>query len=102
MRDLSKLRIRSKEIIINEVPLKIHGLTFPELAQFAEISEKSGNAEVIKYMLRTALRKAIPQEEMADNDFDIFLNEISGDAATQVINALKELSGLKEPESEKK
>lgn len=102
-RDFSKLRIKNKEVEISGEKFLISGLSFPEVAEFSEYTDKKDNKGALRYLLKTTLRKAITQEEMNDEQLNTFIDELSADASTQIISTVTELSGLnKAGDSEKK
>ncbi|MDP2692266.1 MAG: hypothetical protein Q8O88_01340 [bacterium] len=101
-RDFSKLRTKSKDVEIENVPLKLYGLTFPELAEFSNFTDKKDNAGGLHFLLKTSLRKAITKEEMDDAALNNFITELSSDAATKIIQIVTEVSGLGKPETNEK
>src|SRR4030042_2886186 len=103
MRDLEKLRVKSKVIDIEGMEFKITGLSFPELAKFANIVDKDSTENAVSYLLKKALRKATSKEEIVDGQpFDDFVNGLSSDVAVKIINTVKEVSGLDTESKEEK
>ena len=99
-RDLKKLLVKSKEIIIEETPLTIYGLTFPELTHFAGLMDNKNTEGALQHLLKTSLRKAITITEMDDSALDEFIKSLSSQVAITIIGAVKDLSGLETKESD--
>ena len=51
MRDLERLRIKSKEVEVEGIQLKVYGLTFPELSKFAGLVDKNDNESALTFLL---------------------------------------------------
>lgn len=97
-RIFDRLRIKSKEVSIDGVPLKLYGLTFPELSEMVSLLEKQKTQEGMQYLLKISLRKSIPESEMNTADFEDFVKNISSESALQIIQTVKDISGLRDVE----
>ena len=93
-RDFNKLKTKYKDVEVDEVQLRLYGLTFPELAEFTGFMDKKDNKGGLNYLLKSTLRKTITVQEMDDAALDNFIKELSADVATQIIKTVTELSGL--------
>lgn len=96
MRDLNKLRIKYKEVDVNGIMLKVHGLTYEELTIFADYLDKRQSKEGLRYLLESTLKKDVTEEELkqAGLTMDEFISSISSECAAKIINAVKDLSGI--------
>lgn len=92
-RNLNALKTKSKEIQIEDLTLKIEGLTFPELSEFLQIGERDKHA-ASNYILKVTLRKAIPSSELTDAEFEVLVKELSSQASLKIVQTAVELSGL--------
>ena len=92
-RNLKALRAKSTELQIDDITLKIEGLTFPEMTEFAQIGERDKNA-ASAHLVKTTLRKALPESEVSKEEFEEVMKNLSADASIKIINTVVDLSGL--------
>ena len=100
-----KLIIPSDRTSNGEVfDIDLSGLTFPDLAKFADYSEKKDTEGATNFLLYTSLRKAIPkdgEEGLSDNDLKNFVIEMDGQLASEIVKKVMELSGMEAPAPKK-
>lgn len=93
-RNLNALRVKTEDVVIGEdLTLKIAGLTFPELTEFGQIGERDKHG-ASRFLVKTALRKALPASEVSDQDFEMIVKELSAEASLKIIQAVTKLSGI--------
>lgn len=98
-RDLSRLIVKSEKVNVEGIEMEIKGLKFPELVKFAKLADGKDYEKISNFLLTTALRNALKDEEMSDEEINDLVNNISSKAALKIINTVRKLSGLDDEET---
>ena len=101
--------IAKKEIVtIEGIDFELQSLTYPEIVEFAELTESKRNMEAYDMILFRTLRAGVPTKEedpeegADDEDIKQIMRNLDGFVSMQIIKKVSELSGLSNEEEVKK
>ena len=106
---LKALKAKEDEFTIpdTDIVLNLRGLTFNEMSEMVKYGGQKDNAGAARFLLFTALRRALPKEGTMEGTEDIGasdkeINEMIDDwdsgVATAILTKVQELSGIRVPE----
>lgn len=103
---LQKLKAKSESLTLregtdDEVTIEVQGLTFNELTDVAQFSDKNDAKGASTYILKATLRKAVPSEGddgMTDDEISALVESFDSKSAAAIIRKVQVLSGLLDEE----
>jgi len=99
---LDKLRAKSEVRNFNGLELKLYGLTFKELCDFASFVDKKDVNGAFDFLLFSAIRKAFPTKDedsengMSDEEIKKEMEDIDGKTGMDIVKVIQEISGIGE------